>query len=71
MRDGPALFFPGHHLKCDDKGRREDAVLAMIQWQNGRPVAIYPQEIAVAQAIWRRWRSDCATPQPLILTAMP
>ena len=52
MRDGPALFFPGHHLKFDAKGRREDAQLAMIQWQNGRPVAIYPQEIAVASAIW-------------------
>jgi branched-chain amino acid transport system substrate-binding protein len=52
MRDGPALFFPGHHLKFDDKGRRVDAVLAMIQWQNGRPVAIYPQEIAAASAIW-------------------
>jgi branched-chain amino acid transport system substrate-binding protein len=52
MRDGPALFFPGHHLKFDDKGRRADAVLAMIQWQNGKPVAIYPEEIAVASAIW-------------------
>ena len=52
MRDGPALFFPGHHLKFDAKGRREDAMLAMIQWQNGKPVAIYPQEIAVASAIW-------------------
>ncbi|HXA25389.1 MAG TPA: ABC transporter substrate-binding protein [Acetobacteraceae bacterium] len=52
MRDGPALFFPGHHLKFDDKGRRVDAVLAMIQWQNGRPVAIYPQEIAASSAIW-------------------
>src|SRR5215469_7536292 len=40
MRDGPALFFPSHHLRFDDKGRREDAELAMIQWQNGRPVAI-------------------------------
>jgi branched-chain amino acid transport system substrate-binding protein len=52
MRDGPALFFPGHHLKFDEKGRRVDAVLAIIQWQNGRPVAIYPQEIAASSAIW-------------------
>jgi branched-chain amino acid transport system substrate-binding protein len=52
MRDGPALFFPGHHLKFDEKGRRVDAVLAMIQWQNGTPVAIYPQEIAASSAIW-------------------
>ncbi len=52
MHDGPALFFPGHHLKFDDKGCRVDAVLAMIQWQNGKPIAIYPEEIAVASAIW-------------------
>ena len=52
MHDGPALFFPGHHLKFDDKGRRVDAKLAIIQWQSGKPVAIYPPEIAAASAIW-------------------
>ncbi len=52
MHDGPALFFPGHHLKFDDKGRRVDAKLAIIQWQSGRPVAIYPPEIASAAAKW-------------------
>jgi branched-chain amino acid transport system substrate-binding protein len=53
MRDGPALCFPGGHLKFDDKGRRVDAVLVIIQWQNGTPVAVYPPEIATAPAIWR------------------
>ena len=33
MTDGPALFFPGHHLKFDDKGRRVDAELVVC---NGR-----------------------------------
>jgi branched-chain amino acid transport system substrate-binding protein len=53
MRDGPALCFPGGHLKFDDKGRRVDAVLVIIQWQNGKPLAVYPPEIASAPAIWR------------------
>jgi branched-chain amino acid transport system substrate-binding protein len=52
MHDGPALCFPGGHLKFDAKGRRVDAVLCVIQWQSGKPVAVYPPEIAVAPAIW-------------------
>jgi branched-chain amino acid transport system substrate-binding protein len=52
MTDGPALFFPGHHLKFDDKGRRVDAELVVVQWQNGRPVTIFPQEMAIAKPIW-------------------
>jgi branched-chain amino acid transport system substrate-binding protein len=54
MRDGPALCFPGGHLKFDEKGRRVDADLVIIQWQDGTPVAVYPPEIATAPAIWRK-----------------
>lgn len=52
MTDGPALFFPGHHLKFDDKGRRVDAELVVVQWQNARPVTIFPETMAVAKPIW-------------------
>jgi branched-chain amino acid transport system substrate-binding protein len=52
MRDGPALYYPGGHLKFDDKGRRVDAQLVVIQWQDGKPVTVYPPEIATASAIW-------------------
>jgi len=52
MRDGPALCYPGGHLKFDDKGRRVDAQLVVIQWQSGKPVAVFPPEIATAPAIW-------------------
>jgi len=52
MTDGPALFFPGHHLKFDDKGRRVDAELVVVQWQGGRPVTIFPQDMAIAKPIW-------------------
>jgi branched-chain amino acid transport system substrate-binding protein len=52
LRDGPALCFPGGRLKFDEKGRRVEAQLVIIQWQSGTPVAVYPPEIATAQAIW-------------------
>jgi branched-chain amino acid transport system substrate-binding protein len=53
MTDGPALLFPGHHLQFDDKGRRVGAQMVMIQWQNGKPVTIYPSDMATAQAMWK------------------
>jgi branched-chain amino acid transport system substrate-binding protein len=52
LRDGPALLFPGRHVKYDAAGRRVDAGLMVVQWQNGRVVTTYPPEMAVAQAVW-------------------
>jgi branched-chain amino acid transport system substrate-binding protein len=49
---GPALFFPGHHIKFDDKGRRVGAELVIVQWQNGRPVTVSPASMAVAKPVW-------------------
>jgi len=53
MTDGPALFFPGHHLQYDAAGRRIGAQMVMVQWQGGRPVTVYPPDVAVAQAKWK------------------
>lgn len=53
MTDGPALFFPGHHLQYDDKGRRIGATMVMVQWQGGMPVTVYPADVAVAQPKWK------------------
>ncbi|MBM3406388.1 MAG: branched-chain amino acid ABC transporter substrate-binding protein [Betaproteobacteria bacterium] len=50
--DGPARFFPGGRVKFDDNGRRVGAVLTISQWQNGVPVAVFPESLAVAPAIW-------------------
>jgi len=50
---GPALLFPGHHLKYDERGRRVGAKMVMIQWQNGVPTAVYPDEVAVSQPQWK------------------
>jgi branched-chain amino acid transport system substrate-binding protein len=51
-REGPAKFFPGGRVKFDEAGRRVDADLAIVQWQDGVPVTIYPPASALAQPIW-------------------
>ena len=52
LKDGPALFFPDGRVKYDEKGRRVGAKLCIVQWQKGRPVAVHPESIAAAKAIW-------------------
>ncbi|HVY17068.1 MAG TPA: ABC transporter substrate-binding protein [Rhodopila sp.] len=52
FRDGPAKLFPGNHIKYDANGRRVDAELMILQWQDGRPVTTNPASMAVAKAIW-------------------
>jgi branched-chain amino acid transport system substrate-binding protein len=52
LRDGPALLFPGGHVKYDDAGRRVDAQLMIVQWQDGKIVTTYPPAMAVTNPIW-------------------
>jgi branched-chain amino acid transport system substrate-binding protein len=49
---GPAQYFAGGHVKFDDRGRRVDAPLVIIQWQKGQPVTVYPPQSATAEPIW-------------------
>ena len=51
-REGSAKFFPGGRMKFDEAGRRVDADLIIVQWQNGVPVTVYPESSAVAKPIW-------------------
>jgi branched-chain amino acid transport system substrate-binding protein len=51
-RDGPAKLFPGGRIKFDEQGRRVDADLIIVQWQNGMPITVYPEASAVAKPIW-------------------
>ncbi|MBS0640346.1 MAG: branched-chain amino acid ABC transporter substrate-binding protein, partial [Proteobacteria bacterium] len=48
----PAKLFPGNHIKYDANGRRVDAELMIVQWQDGRVVTSYPPGMEVAPAIW-------------------
>jgi branched-chain amino acid transport system substrate-binding protein len=52
LKDGPARYFPDGRVKYDDNGRRVGAELCIVQWQKGRPVAVHPENIAIAKAIW-------------------
>jgi branched-chain amino acid transport system substrate-binding protein len=52
LRDGPALLFPGRHVQYDAAGRRVDAKLMIVQWQDGRIVTTDPPEMAVAKPMW-------------------
>ncbi|HEX3573691.1 MAG TPA: ABC transporter substrate-binding protein [Rhodopila sp.] len=54
LRDGPALLFPGRHVKYDQSGRRVDAKLMIVQWQNGRIVTTDPPEMAETTPIWSK-----------------
>jgi branched-chain amino acid transport system substrate-binding protein len=51
-REGSAKFFPGGRMKFDEAGRRVDADLIIVQWQNGVPVTVYPEASAVAKPVW-------------------
>ena len=51
-KDGSAKFFPGGRMKFDEQGRRVDADLVIVQWQNGLPITVYPEASAVAKPIW-------------------
>ncbi len=53
MTTGPALLFPGGHLQYDARGRRIGAKMVMVQWQNAKPVTVYPPEVAAAEAKWK------------------
>jgi branched-chain amino acid transport system substrate-binding protein len=52
LRDGPAQYYPGRHLQFDARGRRVDAELVILQWQGGKAVAVFPPEVATAEATW-------------------
>lgn len=51
---GAARYYSGGRIRFDDKGRRIDATLVILQWQKGVPHLIYPPELATVQAIWPR-----------------
>lgn len=52
MDGGPSKYYPGGEMKFDEKGRRVGAGLAIIQWQKGTPVTVYPPTMAMAEPIW-------------------
>ncbi|MCU4178887.1 ABC transporter substrate-binding protein [Bosea sp. BH3] len=51
---GPSKYYPGGLIKFDDKGRRVDAGLTILQWQNGIPNTVYPPDLAMSEAVWSK-----------------
>ena len=49
---GEAEYYPGGTLSFDDMGRREGASLTVIQWQDGIPVTVFPEDLALSEAVW-------------------
>lgn len=49
---GPAKYYPGGTLSFAEDGRREGASLTIIQWQDGIPVTVFPEDLAVSTAKW-------------------
>lgn len=52
ITDGPALLFPDGRLSYDEKGRRRGAKISFVQFQNGKPVPVYPDSIALSKMVW-------------------
>ena len=52
LKEGPAaLAFPGG-VKFEANGRRANAPLVIVQWQNGVPLSVYPTDRALAKPRW-------------------
>lgn len=52
ITNGPAMYFPGRRVQFNADGLRVGATLVIVQWQNGKPVAVFPPDTATAKAIW-------------------
>src|SRR5580698_5479225 len=52
LTDGPADLFPDGHVSYDEKGRRKGAGICIVQYRNGIPVPVFPQAVAVSDAMW-------------------
>jgi branched-chain amino acid transport system substrate-binding protein len=52
LTTGPADLFPDGRVKYDEKGRRVGAKLCVVQYHNGVPKAVYPDNIAAETPFW-------------------
>jgi len=53
-KTGPAASVFAGGISFEPNGRRKNAAVLIVQWQNGVPVTVYPPEVAVAKPIWPR-----------------
>jgi branched-chain amino acid transport system substrate-binding protein len=51
-KDAVARYYAGNSLQFDDSGRRPEAAVMILQWQDGVPRLVYPADAAVAKPRW-------------------
>jgi branched-chain amino acid transport system substrate-binding protein len=51
-KTGPAASVFAGGVSFEPNGRRKNAAVLIVQWQNGVPVTVFPPEVAMAQPIW-------------------
>jgi branched-chain amino acid transport system substrate-binding protein len=49
---GPGAFYLGEKLAFDDQGRRVGGAVGLVQWQEGRPVLVWPPADALSSPRW-------------------
>ncbi|WP_395105073.1 ABC transporter substrate-binding protein [Actinomadura sp. SCN-SB] len=49
LREGPAATMSGGRVRFDESGRRKEATPLIVQWQDGKPVTVWPADAAVAK----------------------
>ena len=52
INEGASEYFAGGRVRFDETGKRRDAEILVIQWQNGEPRTVYPASAAMGQIIW-------------------
>jgi branched-chain amino acid transport system substrate-binding protein len=52
MDAGPSKYYPLGEVRFDEKGRRVNAGMTIVQWQDGTPVTVFPPQLALAQPFW-------------------
>lgn len=52
MDAGAAKYFPGGELAFDETGKRVNAGMVIIQWQDGMPRTVFPEDLALSPPIW-------------------
>ena len=52
ITSGASDYFAGGRVRFDETGKRQDAGILVIQWQDGQPRTVYPESAALGNIIW-------------------
>jgi len=49
---GERTILPWKRIKFDESGQNNDADPVLLQWTGGKFVTVFPEQAAIAEAIW-------------------